>query len=67
MVKNWKMAWRWLSVQIAALLAALPLAWAALPEDMKAYIPAEWQPWIVSGMALAVIAGRLKDQGGGNA
>ena len=62
MVKNWQTAWRWLSVQIAALLAILPLAWSEMPEDMKAYIPAEWQPWIVSGMALAIIAGRLKDQ-----
>jgi len=65
MVKNWQTAWRWLSVQFAAILAALPLVWPQLPDDVKAFIPAEWHPWIVSGMALAIIAGRLKDQGGG--
>lgn len=63
MVENWKDAWRWLSVQIAALLAVLPFAWAELPPDIKAYIPPEWRPFIVSGLALAVILGRVRKQG----
>lgn len=67
MVHDWKQAWRWLSVQLAALLAVLPIAWAELPPDLKAYIPEEWRPFIVSGMALAVIIGRLRRQGGGDA
>ncbi len=56
-------AWRWFSVQIAALLAVLPLAWAELPGDVKAYLPPEWRPWIVTGLAVGIIAGRLIKQG----
>lgn len=64
MVKDWRNAWRWLSVQLAALLAVMPFVWAELPHDVKEYIPSEWHPWIVSGMALAIIIGRMKNQGG---
>ena len=55
-------AWRWFSVQLAALMAVLPFAWAELPADVKAYVPPEWRPWIVTGLALAIIAGRLVKQ-----
>jgi len=63
LVPEWRVAWRWFSVQLAAVLAALPMVWPQLPADVKAYIPPEWHPWIVSGMALAIIAGRLVPQG----
>jgi len=63
LVPEWRVAWRWFSVQLAAVLAALPMVWPLLPDDMKSYIPHEWHPWIVSGMALAIIAGRLVPQG----
>lgn len=59
MVPEWRQSWRLLSVQALALLAALPLAWAELPPDIKDMIPAEWRPWIVSVLAVAGIAGRL--------
>jgi len=62
-VSNWKNSWRWLSVQIGTLIAVLPPAWAQLPTDIKAMVPDGWEPWIVSGMAIALIVGRLIDQG----
>ncbi|AJD83155.1 hypothetical protein [Paracoccus phage vB_PmaS-R3] len=64
MVEDWKEAYRWFSVQITALLAVLPFVWASLPDDVKAYVPDEWRPFIVSAVALGVIVGRLKDQPG---
>jgi hypothetical protein len=62
LVDNAREAWRWFSVQIAALMAVLPFAWMELPADVKAYVPTEWRPWIVSGLAVAVIVGRLVAQ-----
>ena len=52
-----------IAAAIAALLAVLPLAWAELPGDVKAYLPPEWRPWVVTGLAVAVILGRLIKQG----
>lgn len=62
LVENAKDAWRWFSVQFAAVLAVLPLAWANLPADVKVWVPEDWRPWILAGLALAVIFGRLIDQ-----
>lgn len=64
MVEDWKDAWRWFSVQLAAFLAVLPFVWASLPYDVKDYVPDEWRPFIVSAVAIGVIVGRLKAQPG---
>ena len=62
LVDNAGKAWRWFSIQLAALMAILPIAWAELPEDARAYIPAEWRQWIVTGLAVAIILARLIPQ-----
>ena len=62
LIPDWKQAWRWHSTQIMAALAALPLVWMELPDDAKAYIPDEWRPFIVAGLAVVGIIGRLRDQ-----
>lgn len=64
MVKDWKKAYRWFSVQLATLLAVLPFVWASLPADMKTLVPDTWHPFIVSAVAVGVIVGRLRDQSG---
>lgn len=58
-----KEAWKWLSVQVLALLALLPLAWEQLPPETHALIPEPWRPWIVTVLALIGIGGRLIKQG----
>lgn len=63
LVSNWRDFWRWHSVQIAALIAALPVAWTAMPDDLKAYVPDEWRPYIAGGLFIAFVIGRLRDQG----
>jgi hypothetical protein len=62
LVENWKRAWRWHSIQLAGLLAILPLVWAELPADVKAMIPDAWTPYIVTLLAVGVIVGRLRPQ-----
>lgn len=61
LVDDWRAAWRWLSVQIAA----LAVLWGILPPDQQAAIldfvgvPASRVPAV---LGLAVIAGRLLAQ-----
>jgi len=63
LVKDARNAWRWLSVRALAVLFALPLVWPQIPADVRAMLPPEWQPWVLSAIALGGIAGRLVDQG----
>jgi hypothetical protein len=61
-VSNWRDAWKWFSVRVAAIIIALPLAWMAIPDEVKAYMPDAWKPWVMMALGLAVIAGRMIDQ-----
>ena len=62
LVPDWKEAPKWISVQVFAVLAALPLVWMTLPPDIKAMLPTSWQPWVLTLVALGGLLGRLKDQ-----
>lgn len=64
MVSDARKAWRWFSVQSLAVLAALPLVWAQLPEDVRAMLPEGWEPWLLTAIAVGGIVGRMVDQGG---
>lgn len=61
LIDNWRMAWRWASVRVAA----LAVAWGVAPPDVQASIldlvgvPASRVPAIIG---LLVIAGRLVAQ-----
>lgn len=56
-IEDWQRAWRLLSVQLAALLAALDVAYDYLPA-VQQYLPEGWVRWL----ALAIIAGRVIQQ-----
>jgi hypothetical protein len=65
LIPEWKRAYRFLSVQVAALIALLSIAMDYLPQ-LQQYLPADWVKW----GALAVIAARVLKQsnrGDGNA
>ena len=62
LVPDWKESWRWFSVQVLAVLAALPLVWVALPADVKGYLPDSLEPWVLFVLAAGGIVGRLVDQ-----
>lgn len=57
--RNW---WRWNSTHVVAIFAALPLVWAQLPEDIKAYVPDEWMPYIGFLMFIGFLVARLRAQ-----
>lgn len=61
-------AWKWLSIQFAALAAALTgieesakQGWLGLPDDIKASL-GTWMPRIIGGVILFSILGRLWKQ-----
>jgi hypothetical protein len=62
LVPDWREAWKWFSMQFAALIIALPVAWMAVPEEVKAYLPDKWKPWIMVALGVCVFLGRIIDQ-----
>jgi hypothetical protein len=66
-VKNWRQAWRWLSVQAMALQGAVAGAWLVVPDDMRAAVPSEWLAACAVVLTVLGVAGRLIDQGGSDA
>lgn len=61
LVENWRQAHRWLSVQVAGVLAALQAIYELLPAAKSYVDPRIWQ-WLMVGGLIAVIVGRLKAQ-----
>ena len=62
-VPNFDKAWQWFSVQAMAFAAAFPIAWEMLPPELKTLIPDSWMKWVVAGILIGGIFGRLLDQG----
>lgn len=62
LVADWKQAWTWTSMHAMTAAVAVQGTWMALPEDLKARVPAP----IVTGLTLGLLAfgivGRLRDQ-----
>ena len=62
LVEGAKNAWKWHSAQALAALTLLPVVWIELPADIKAMVPAGWEPIIVSAVAFGGLVGRLRSQ-----
>ncbi len=67
LVPNARKAWRWFSMQLLTVTAALQVAWETLPPDALAVIPTDWRGYITLGLILAAMVGRLIDQGSADA
>ena len=57
LIPEWKSAWTFFSVQLAAVLALLDMAYEYLPA-IQTYLPEGWVKWF----ALAIIVGRVLKQ-----
>lgn len=57
LIEDWKQSWKFLSVQLAAALALLDIAYEYLPA-VQSYLPEGWVKW----MALAIIVARIIKQ-----
>lgn len=65
-VPNWKHGWKWLSVHLMALGAAIQGAWLAVPDTMRSFLPDKWAHaaslvTFVAGLAARFIAQPVKD------
>ena len=58
LIEGWQQAYKFLSVQIAALLVLLDVAYTSLPA-IQAYFPEGWVKWF----ALAIIVGMAQALG----
>jgi hypothetical protein len=67
LVSNAKDAWRWWSVRAMVVQGAVAGSWLAVPDDMRAAVPSEWLAAVAVALTVLGIAGRLIDQGGGDA
>lgn len=61
LVENWKSAWKWISIQIAALAAAIQAAILAFP-SVKDYLSDTITHWVGLVLLLSLIVGRMIDQ-----
>ena len=57
LIEDWKQSWKFLSVQLAAAMALLDIAYEYLP-TVQSYLPEGWVKW----MALAIIVARIIKQ-----
>lgn len=59
LIPEWRDAWKFSSVQIAAALTALSLLQAEVLPLIQFAVPAKYWPWISAGLGLAIIVARL--------
>lgn len=64
LIPNWRRAWRMLSVQAQATALAVLGGWQAMPDDMRAVVPAGVVFSLAMGLLVTGIVGRLIDQPG---
>jgi len=58
---GWRLAWRWLSVQLATLSAFAAFAYS-MSEYLQLILPAKWFSVVMAVLAVLIIAGRLVKQ-----
>ena len=61
-IPNWRRAWRMFSVQAQASAVAVLGGWQAMPDDLRATIPAGIVVSVSVALLVAGIVGRLIDQ-----
>jgi len=62
LVEDWKIAWKWLSVQFSFLLITVATAYEFFPQYINPYLPAPWSNRVMLVLGVLVIIGRLKKQ-----
>lgn len=62
LVDNWRNSWKWFSMQCMAAAGTIQATWAAIPDDMKAAVPAQWVSYATLGILVLGFFGRLVSQ-----
>lgn len=64
LIPDWRLAWRFLSVQAAVVLALLSGLQAEVLPLAQPLIPPQYWPWVSGGLALVIVLLRLVKQDG---
>lgn len=72
LIEDWKQAWKLKSVQVGAISAFFYIlilfseqflgVWNIIPQDLKNYIPEQWQEYVGVFVGVAMVLARLKKQ-----
>ena len=62
LIEEWRLAWRWFSMQAMVCVAAIQGSWAAVPDDLKRHFPARLVTVLSVGLLVLGIGGRLVKQ-----
>jgi hypothetical protein len=63
LIKDWKKAWKFLSVQLMAVGSAMSVTYAQLYDKMKDHVPPDKMMYIVLAVFVGGILGRVISQG----
>lgn len=63
LVEDWKRGWRWFSVQLMAISAAVQFGADSLPPWLHDAVPPGWWKNIAGGLLVAGIVARFVQQG----
>lgn len=59
LIKDWKDAWRWMSVRCMVLSSTVVVAWEGMPADLKASLPQNLMSVICVVLMIFGIVGRI--------
>ncbi len=62
LIPNWRLSWRFTSVQAAALLAVLSAVQAELLPTFEAAVPAQYWPYVTAAFGVAIALLRILAQ-----
>ncbi len=63
LVRNWKHAWKWISMWCMGAAGALEAAWLAVPQHLLKDIPDEYKMAVTIALLVLGFVGRMVDQG----
>jgi hypothetical protein len=62
LVRDWKSCWRWFSIQLIAVQAALQAIFIAFPAEMRQYLPDEYLHVLAMSLLASTVLARVADQ-----
>lgn len=62
LVPDWKSCWRWFSVQLMAVSAAIQATMMVMPSSLVSYVPEGTMKLLALAFVIGAVGGRLIDQ-----
>lgn len=62
LVKDWRRAWTWISMNAMVLATTVQTVWLGLPDDMKASVDSSYVQYMTITLLIVGVIGRLIKQ-----